>query len=76
MEAVRVCGMPWFQHMQFIEGDWITSTVRLLTAAALIWMCVTGRWGGRPDELSPDAAAPAGASPASVTPPAVTPQSS
>ena len=48
MEAARIYGMPWFQQMQFIEGDWITSTVRFLTAAALIWMCVTGRWGGRP----------------------------
>jgi hypothetical protein len=72
MEAGRVFGMPWFQHIQFIEGEWITSTVRFLTAAALIWMCVTDRWGGRPGQPSPDA--PAGAA-ASVTPPAVTPRS-
>jgi hypothetical protein len=75
MEAGRVFRMPWFQHIQFIEGEWITSTVRFLTAAALIWMCVTGRWGGRPDRLSPDAPADAGAGAASVTPPAVTPSS-
>jgi hypothetical protein len=73
MEAGRVFRMPWFQQVQFIEGEWITSTVRFLTAAALIWMCVTGRWGGRPVRLSPDA--PAGAGAASVTPPAVTPSS-
>jgi hypothetical protein len=73
MEAGRVFGMPWFQQVQFVEGEWITSTVRFLTAAALIWMCVTGRWGGRPDQPSPDA--PAGAAAASVTPPAVTPRS-
>jgi hypothetical protein len=73
MEAGRVFRMPWFQHIQFIEGEWITSAVRFLTAAALIWMCVTDRWGGRPDRLSPDA--PAGAGAASVTPPAVTPSS-
>jgi hypothetical protein len=73
MEAGRVFRMPWFQQIQFIEGEWITSAVRFLTAAALIWMCVTDRWGGRPDRLSPDA--PAGAAAASVTPPAVTPSS-
>jgi hypothetical protein len=71
MEAGHVFGMPWFQHIQFIEGEWITSTVRFLTAAALIWMCVTGRWGGRPDQPSADA--PAGAAAATVLPPAVTP---
>jgi hypothetical protein len=73
MEAGRVYHMPWFQQIQFVDGEWITSTVRFLTAAALIWMCVTGRWGGRPDRLSPDA--PAGAAADSVTPPAVTPRS-
>jgi hypothetical protein len=73
MEAGRVFQMPWFQQIQFIEGEWITSTVRFLTAAALIWMCVTGRWGGRPD--LPSAGVPADAAAPSVTPPAVTPRS-
>jgi hypothetical protein len=54
MEAVHVRDSEWFQHVQFFEGDWITSTVRLLAAVALIWMCVTGRWGGRPDDASAD----------------------
>ncbi len=54
MEAAHVWPSVWFQHMQFFEGDWITSTVRLLAAAALIWMCVTGRWGSRPDQPSTD----------------------
>ena len=52
MEAGHVAHYAWFQQVQFIEGEWITSTVRFLTAAALIWMCVTGRWGGRPDQPS------------------------
>ena len=73
MEAGHIGHTAWFQQVQFIEGDWITSTVRFLTAAALIWMCVTGRWGGRPDRPSPGM--PAGAAAASVTPPAVTPRS-
>jgi len=72
MEAGHVSRTAWFQQIQFVDGEWITSTVRFLTAAALIWMCVTGRWGGRPDQLAPDA--PEGAAAASVTPPAVTPR--
>jgi hypothetical protein len=45
MEAITVSQFAWFQHAQFFEGQWITSSVRFLCAAALIWMCVTGRWG-------------------------------
>ena len=47
IEATHVPKGAWFQSVQFFEGDWITSGVRLLTAAALIWMCVRGRWGDR-----------------------------
>jgi hypothetical protein len=46
MEAISVSQFAWFQPVQFFEGEWITSSVRFLTAAALIWMCATGRWGG------------------------------
>ena len=52
MEAAHIPNTAWFQQVQFFEGDWLTSTVRFLSAAALIWMCVTGRWGGRPDRPS------------------------
>ena len=44
----------WVQHVQLFEGDWVTSSVRLLTAAALLWLCITGRWGTRPSEASAD----------------------
>src|ERR1700733_9726921 len=54
MEAAHIPNTAWFQSVQFFEGDWITSTVRFLAAAALIWMCVTGRWGSRPDRPSTD----------------------
>jgi hypothetical protein len=54
MEAAHVPNTAWFQSVQFFEGDWITSIVRFLAAAALIWMCVTGRWGSRPDRPSTD----------------------
>jgi hypothetical protein len=54
MEAAHVWPSAWFQYLQFDEGDWVTSTARLLAAAALVWMCVTGRWGSRPDRPSAD----------------------
>jgi hypothetical protein len=50
MEAISIGHKVWFQQVQFIEGDWVTSSVRLLTAVALIWMCVRGNWGSRPDQ--------------------------
>ena len=42
----------WLQQVQLFEGDWITSSVRLLTAAGLVWLCITGRWGAQPSEVS------------------------
>jgi len=40
--------------LQMFEGEWITSTARLLTVAALLWLCLSGRWGwrSRPAESS------------------------
>jgi len=37
MEAAHIPNTAWFQQVQFFEGDWLTSTVRFLSAAALIW---------------------------------------
>jgi hypothetical protein len=33
--------------LQMFEGEWVTSTVRLLSVAALMWLCLSGRWGWR-----------------------------
>jgi hypothetical protein len=33
--------------LQTLEAEWITSTARLLALGALIWLCVSGRWGWR-----------------------------
>jgi hypothetical protein len=33
--------------LQMLEGEWITSAVRLLSVAALMWLCLSGRWGWR-----------------------------
>jgi hypothetical protein len=37
----------WLLSLQMFEGEWITSTVRMLAVAALLWLCLTGRWGWR-----------------------------
>ncbi len=58
MEAGLLSQRLWLQHIQLFTGDWITSSVRLLTAAALIWLCITGRWGIRPDEVPADTRPP------------------
>lgn len=47
MESVKLPVNTWVQQVQFFEGDWVTPAVRLLTAAALVWMCATGRWRTR-----------------------------
>lgn len=37
------------QQIQLFQGEWITSSVRLLAVVALLWMCATRRWGfGQP----------------------------
>jgi hypothetical protein len=63
MESAKLPVHTWVQQVQFFEGDWVTPAVRLLTAAALIWMCVTGRWGTQPTEAE-----------AAVSPPLLQPQ--
>jgi hypothetical protein len=63
MESTAVSQFSWVQHLQFFEGEWITAGVRMLTAAALLWMCISGRWGAEPSEP-----------PVAATPPVLQPQ--
>jgi hypothetical protein len=63
MESTAVSQFSWVQHWQFFEGEWITAGVRMLTAAALLWMCISGRWGAEPSEP-----------PVAATPPVLQPQ--
>jgi len=70
MESASVSHYAWFQSVQLFEGEWITSSVRFLTAAALIWMCVTGRWGSRPGQPSAGVPPTTGLAAARVTQPA------
>jgi hypothetical protein len=45
MSAINLPGNEWIDHAQMFTGFWITSTVRFLAAVALVWLCITGRWG-------------------------------
>jgi hypothetical protein len=37
----------WLADMAQFDGAWLTPGVRLLAAAALVWLCISGRWGWR-----------------------------
>ncbi len=58
MEAGSLPQHVWLQHVQLFEGDWVTSSVRLLTALGLVWLCITGRWGAQPTASSADISPP------------------
>ena len=58
MESAIVPHYEWVEQVQLFQGEWITPAVRLLTAAALVWMCVTGRWGLAPTEARADVRPP------------------
>jgi hypothetical protein len=68
MDAVTIKHPTWLLHVQLFEGEYVTSAIRFIAAAALLWMCISGRWGirGKPSStlLSPTtASAPASALP-------------
>ena len=50
MESATLDHHLLIQEVQLFQGEWITSSVRLLAVIALIWMCVTRRWGFDPVE--------------------------
>ncbi|HTU07144.1 MAG TPA: hypothetical protein VMG13_16440 [Trebonia sp.] len=58
MESGLLANSNWVQHIQFLQGDWLTPAVRFLAAAALVWMCVTGRWGIQPSQAAADVEPP------------------
>jgi hypothetical protein len=37
----------WLYDIAQFDGTWLTPGVRLLAAVALVWLCVSGRWGWR-----------------------------
>jgi hypothetical protein len=38
----------WLYDIGQFNGTWLTPTVRLLAAVALVWLCVSGRWRWTP----------------------------
>lgn len=49
----------WLANVLQFDGTWLTPAIRLLATVALIWLCVSGRWGWRssyPQGLSVDSA--------------------
>jgi hypothetical protein len=38
----------WLYDIAQFDGTWLTPTVRLLAAAALVWLCIWGRWRWSP----------------------------
>ena len=37
----------WLADITQFDGAWLTPGVRLLTTVALVWLCLSGRWGWR-----------------------------
>jgi hypothetical protein len=47
-QAIQSPAEPhWLYAVGQFNGTWLTPTIRLLAAVALVWLCVSGRWGGR-----------------------------
>jgi hypothetical protein len=65
VQAVQSPAEPhWLGDIAQFDGAWLTPGVRLLATAALVWLCLSGRWGwrsapaessGRRPELQPAA---------------------
>jgi hypothetical protein len=54
-QAVQSPAQPhWLSDLGAFDGAWLTPSIRLLAAVALVGLCISGRWGWR----SPAAAAP------------------
>jgi hypothetical protein len=40
------------ERIQIFQGEWITSSVRLLAVAVFVYFCISRRWGFSEDEKS------------------------
>jgi hypothetical protein len=50
VQAVQSPTEPhWLANLAQFDGTWLTPSVRLLAAAALVWLCAGRRWGWRPE---------------------------
>jgi hypothetical protein len=54
VQAVQSPAEPhWLADIGQFDGAWLTPGVRLLAAAALVWLCLSGQWGWRSGLLTP-----------------------
>ena len=52
-QAVQSPSEPhWLHDLGQFNGTWLTPGIRLLAAVALVWFCVSGRWGWRSPSAS------------------------
>jgi hypothetical protein len=63
MESALVPSKSLVQHIQLFQGEWITPSVRLLAVVAIVYMCISRRWGFQPNADS-----------AAISPPMLQPQ--
>jgi hypothetical protein len=42
----------WLYAMAQFNGTWLTPGIRLLTTVALVWLCLSGRWGWRSEQAA------------------------
>jgi hypothetical protein len=48
VQAVQSPAQPhWLADLGQFDGAWLTPGVRLLATVALVWLCISGRWGWR-----------------------------
>jgi hypothetical protein len=48
VQAVQSPAEPhWLADIGQFDGAWLTPSVRLLATVALVWLCLSGRWGWR-----------------------------
>jgi hypothetical protein len=53
VQAVQSPAEPhWLADIAQFDGAWLTPAVRLLAAVALVWLCLSGRWGWRSESAA------------------------
>jgi len=59
VQAVQSPFQPhWLADLGQFDGAWLTPGVRLLTTVALVWLCLSGRWGWRSASAAPSGRLP------------------
>jgi hypothetical protein len=52
-QAIQSPAEPhWLYDIAQFNGTWLTPGVRLLAVVALVWLCISGRWGWRPRSVA------------------------